>query len=153
MRLWHKDLIDVLPKNQLVSQWRELLAIKGSIDKKGTPNHLLVNKVLNYSIDEFKFYTKIVHDEMLKRNYKPNELKYTSILKWKNRNFANDISNEHSLNLENLYDDWHNKMYLKQCLYNLEEKATCGGIPINEWNIFLCKYIKDYELWSGNIMF
>ncbi|PBE36349.1 hypothetical protein BGU20_18325 [Clostridioides difficile] len=34
MRLWHKDLIDVLPKNQLVSQWRELLAIKGSIDKK-----------------------------------------------------------------------------------------------------------------------
>ncbi|HBF6803896.1 TPA: hypothetical protein KOV51_003852, partial [Clostridioides difficile] len=21
MRLWHKDLIDVLPKNQLVSQW------------------------------------------------------------------------------------------------------------------------------------
>ena len=114
MRLWHKDLIDVLPKNQLVSQWRELLAIKGSIDKKGTPNHLLVNKVLNYSID---------------------------------------ISNEHSLNLENLYDDWHNKMYLKQCLYNLEEKATCGGIPINEWNILLCKYSKDYELWSGNIMF
>ncbi|HGS9322906.1 TPA: hypothetical protein ACMU6W_003537, partial [Clostridioides difficile] len=100
-----------------------------------------------------KFYTKIVHDEMLKRNYKPNELKYTSILKWKNRNFANDISNEHSLNLENLYDDWHNKMYLKQCLYNLEEKATCGGIPINEWNILLCKYSKDYELWSGNIMF
>nr|SUY24430.1 Pyrimidine dimer DNA glycosylase [Clostridioides difficile] len=73
------------------------MPIKGSIDKKGTPNHLLVNKVLNYSIDEFKFYTKIVHDEMLKRNYKPNELKYTSILKWKNRNFANDISNEHSL--------------------------------------------------------
>ncbi|HBH2946574.1 TPA: hypothetical protein KRQ56_003775, partial [Clostridioides difficile] len=49
--------------------------------------------------------------------------------------------------------DWHNKMYLKQCLYNLEEKATCGGIPINEWNILLCKYSKDYELWSGNIMF
>ncbi|PBH86861.1 pyrimidine dimer DNA glycosylase/endonuclease V, partial [Clostridioides difficile] len=40
MRLWHKDLIDVLPKNQLVSQWRELLAIKGSIDKTGYYTHL-----------------------------------------------------------------------------------------------------------------
>lgn len=72
-----------------------------------------MNKVLNYSIDEFKFYIKIVYDEMLKRNYKFNEFKYISILKWKNRNFVNDIFNEYSLNLENLYDDWYNKMYLK----------------------------------------
>ncbi|MDB3085713.1 hypothetical protein C4097_14400 [Clostridioides difficile] len=152
MRLWHKDLIDVLPKNQLVSQWRELLAIKGSIDKKGTPNHLLVNKVLDYSIDEFKFYTRIIHDEMLKRNYKPNELKYISILKWENNNFSNDISKVHSLSLENLYNSWHNKIYLRQCLYNLEEKATCGGITMDEWNILLYKYGEGYKLWSGNYL-
>ena len=31
MRLWHTDLIPVLPKEQLVGQWRELSAIAGSI--------------------------------------------------------------------------------------------------------------------------
>ena len=45
MRLWHKDLIDVLPNQQLVAQWRELSAIAGAIQKHGTPNHLLVNFV------------------------------------------------------------------------------------------------------------
>ena len=43
MRLWHIDLISVLPREQLVAQWRELSAIAGAIQKKGTPNHILVN--------------------------------------------------------------------------------------------------------------
>lgn len=150
MRLWHKDLIDVLPKNQLVSQWRELFAIKGSIEKKGTPNHLLVNKVLNYNIDEFKFYARVIHDEMVKRAYRPNEAKFIEMLKWNNNNFSKNVFVVHNLNLGNLYRDWHNEIYLKQCIYNLEEKAMCGGISMNEWDILLCKYGDDYELWHGN---
>ena len=34
MRLWHKDLIDVLPREQLVAQWREISACVSSIQKK-----------------------------------------------------------------------------------------------------------------------
>ena len=30
---------EVLPKQQLVAQWREILAIKGAIEKKGTDRH------------------------------------------------------------------------------------------------------------------
>ena len=48
MRLWHVDLIDVLPRKQLLSQWRECCAIAKSIADKGTPNHILVNKITDY---------------------------------------------------------------------------------------------------------
>lgn len=34
-----------------------------------------------------------------------------------------------------LYNDWHNDRYLRQCLFNLQEKYDCGGIPEEEWKI------------------
>ena len=34
---------------------------------------------------------------------------------------------------DKLFEDWHNHRYLKQCLYNLEEKYDCGGISREEW--------------------
>ena len=48
MRLWCKDLIPYLPKLQLLSQWRECCAICSNIANKGTSNHILVNKIMNY---------------------------------------------------------------------------------------------------------
>ena len=48
MRLWHKDLIPVLPRQQLLSQWREVCGIARDINAEGTHNHLLVNRVSNY---------------------------------------------------------------------------------------------------------
>lgn len=50
MGLWHKDLIEKLPREQLVAQWRECSAIAGNLITKGTPNHILVNKILNYAV-------------------------------------------------------------------------------------------------------
>ena len=50
MRLWHTELIKVLPREQLVAQWRELCAIAGAVQKNGTPNHILVNFVLDYDL-------------------------------------------------------------------------------------------------------
>lgn len=70
MRLWHKDLIPVLPRQQLLGQWRECCAIMSNIAKKGTPNHVLVNKVMDYNHDHFYTYALHVKDEMRKRGYK-----------------------------------------------------------------------------------
>ena len=47
MRLWHKDLIPVLPRQQLIGQWRECCLIAKQISEKGTPNHILVNKIMD----------------------------------------------------------------------------------------------------------
>lgn len=73
MRLWHIKLIPALPKEQLVSQWRELSAIAGAIQKNGTPNHLLVNFILDYPFDHFISYAKLVREEMTKRGYRTME--------------------------------------------------------------------------------
>jgi hypothetical protein len=32
-----------------------------------------------------------------------------------------------------LFSGWHNDVYLRQCLHNLEEKFVCGGISEEEW--------------------
>lgn len=132
MRLWHKDLIPYLPKQQLVAQWREILAIKGAIDKNGTPNHRLVNRLLYYDISHFKTYSTLIYTEMINRNYKPSELKYKLILTWSHNAF------EYSPNYDELYEYWHDSSpsgvrYLRQCYYNLQEKYDCGIVPIQDW--------------------
>lgn len=144
MRLWHKELIFVLPKAQLVAQWRELLAIKGSISKNGTPNHLLVNKVLNYHMEHFKRYTKLVYDELLIRQYKPSVLKYQEIMSWKSNCFSD-------YNPSVLYDGWHNSRYFFQCYHNLQEKKDCGGISDEEWSFIQRIYEKTKNEKQGGL--
>lgn len=70
MRLWCTQLITVLPREQLVSQWRELSSIAGAIQKNGAPNHILVNFVLDYDYDHFISYAYYVREEMTKRGYR-----------------------------------------------------------------------------------
>ena len=129
MRLWHKDLIQYLPKPQLLAQWRELCAIASTIANKGSPNHLLVNKILNYSKKEFYLYTQLVLQELKARNFQIS----TRALENFNRNYYN-IINKTPYNFT-LFENWHNDRYLKQCLYNLQEKFDCGGIAQKDWLI------------------
>ena len=82
MRLWHKDLIQVLPRQQLLSQWRECCAIAKSIAEKGTPNHIIVNKIMDYPIEHFIAYTTLVKQEMQKRGYKCDTSRFTKWLEW-----------------------------------------------------------------------
>lgn len=136
MRIWHYKLISVLPRKQLVSQWRELIAIKGAIEKNGTPNHSLVNIVLDYSIEDFKAYTTLIYAELLRRYFRAKLEKYTEIINWENNNFNNTkIRNE-----EEVYINWHNDRYLKQCLYNLQEKYDRRMITSNEWLKITAKF-------------
>ena len=66
MRLWHKDLVKILPTQQLTSQWRECCCIAKNISTNGTPNHLLVNKIMDYPVNHFIKYTNLVVSEMKK---------------------------------------------------------------------------------------
>lgn len=79
MRLWHTDLIPVLPREQLVAQWRELSAIAGAIQKNGTPNHILVNFVLDYDYNHFISYAAEVRKEMTRRGYRTMPAVWTKI--------------------------------------------------------------------------
>ena len=120
MRLWHYQLIPVLPNAMLVSQWRECIAIKRQWEK-GTLKHRLVSYVIDYKKSYLSTYTNKVRMEMEQRGIK-YQYKYM-------------------IEIKDFSDDWyamsfykeHNDRYLKQCLYNLQEKADRGIITKEEW--------------------
>ena len=127
MRLWHKDLIPYLPRQQLMGQWRECCAIARNIAEKGTPNHVLVNQVLDFPADHFWQYCANVCEEMERRHY---------LCKWSAlENAMNDVWHYPRVSQADLFKSWHNGRYLRQCLYNLQEKADCGAIPNHEWEL------------------
>ena len=139
MRLWHKQLISVLPRQQLLSQWRELSAIVGSVQKNGTPNHILVNKVLEYPSNHFLAYTQLIDNEMVKRGYK-----VSGGVRDKIYSFSNQIDNQNDIETSctDLYLGWHDKRYLQQCFYNLQEKYDCNGITEIEWKLIEERYLE-----------
>lgn len=124
MRLWHKDLIPVLPRQQLLSQWRECCCIARNMEENGTPNHILVNRLLDFPRAHFIQYSRNVYHEMLSRGYKCDWTKFEKHI----------IQSVYYTPWDELFRGWHNDRYLTQCYYNLQEKYDCGGISKNEWD-------------------
>ena len=125
MRLWHKSLIHVLPRQQLVAQWRELSSIAGNIKLKGTPNHILVNKVMDYPLEHFISYAALVRGVMTDRGYKTMDSVAHKIIDLK--------PDWQAVPFNKLYDQWMDNIYLNICYWNLKEKYLCGGITEEEW--------------------
>ena len=123
MRLWYKDLIKVLPRFQILGQWRECCLIAKNIAEKGTPNHLLVNKIISYPIEHFYRYASEVSDEMENRGYKCDFSKFTQYIKVDKCHVTHD----------EMFKSWHNDEYRQICYWNLKEKYLCGGISEQEW--------------------
>lgn len=140
MRLFHKDLIDVLPRQQLLGQWREL----NSIFKK-QDNHILINFVYDYPKEDLFAYTNLIIEEFNKRGYK---IKSTDNM----YNYFKDINVSYAAFIQHnksIFKDKMNDIYLRQCLYNLEEKAMCGGITKEEWKRIYDKFEDKFNLWRG----
>lgn len=134
MRLWHKDFINVLPRQQLLGQLRECVLIAKNIHETGKPNHLLVNPIMDYPISHFLQYIYIVIGSLSFRNYKvrPETLKKIS-------DYLGEEPKPMVKMLE-LFENWHNELYLDICFYNLLEKLKCGGIQENEFKPVLDRY-------------
>lgn len=140
MRLWHKNLISVLPTNQLRGQWRECCAIAKNISVNGSPNHILVNRILDYPMSHFYTYGFMICAEMKSRDYKCDLRKFIQFFTYPHE--TNIVS------LKDMFKGWHNDIYLRQCLYNLEEKAICDGIPNREWVKIVNTYGDRFDLWN-----
>ena len=138
MRLWHKDLINVLPREQLVAQWRECSAIAGAIQKSGTPNHILVNYVVD-NLNSFVAYSYMVRQEMTRRGYRTMENVWIKIVSVVDTNVWKDLT------LKEIFEKEHNFRYFLQCYYNLQEKYDRGGIKEEDWQ-GIVNLIGDIEL-------
>ena len=125
MRLWHTKLISVLPREQLVAQWREISAIAGAIQKNGTPNHILVNFVLDYDYNNLISYAYYVRQEMTRRGYRTMNSVWDKITSLK--------PDYTILPIEEVYTNKMNPEYFEICYYNLYEKYLCGGINEQDW--------------------
>ena len=120
MRLWHKDLIEALPRQQLLGQWRELNSIYKKQDK-----HILINFVYDYQKECLHTYSWLVVQEMKKRGYKVNLENFD--------NYFKDIDENIIIVRDELYRYKMDNEYLKICYYNLLEKYRSGGINQEEW--------------------
>ena len=144
MRMWHKDLITALPREQLVAQWRELSSIAGNINIKGTPNHILVNPVMEYPMSHFITYAAAVRAEMSRRGYRTMDKVWDKIC---------SVCKDYNIfPIEEIYNGWMDKDYMKICYYNLFEKFLRGGITEKDWSniksayaIYLSKEFKKEQ--------
>ena len=136
MRLWHEELLPYLPELQFKGQLRELVAIMHDIRDKGTTNHILINKVMEYDRTElvryFVSYESIYHNrygKWLNQKYWKEFQRFSQIEPEKKRYFS---------------DGWHNKEYLRVCMANLYEKHFFGvgksRITDEEWERLLEGY-------------
>lgn len=105
MRLWHQQLIKKLPRQQLLGQWRECIALLGGGWGK---KHRTVDYVFTYLKQDLADYSFLIASEMQARGYKP-KLDYLSNYKF---NYRDDI----------IYKE-HDKIYMKECLENLKNKG------------------------------
>ena len=127
MRLWHKDLLEVLPRQQLLGQWRECCLIARQINVLGRPNHILVNRIMDYPLWHFIVYAEKVHSVMKSRGMRCDFDKFM-------RYFPDEMEVEAvDRNLPLIFPKWHSIEYLDICYYNLKEKHQCGGVPEDEW--------------------
>ncbi|QDP42055.1 TIGR02328 family protein [Radiobacillus deserti] len=122
MRLWHEDLLTLLPRQQLLGQHRECCALRGK--GWGKP-HSTVNYVFLYSPRKLFQYHELVMEEMKERGYKINPL-------WLDPSYRGQVMEPYEAmdELEKSYPIYeeHDEAYLEECILNLEEK----GIYLNK---------------------
>ena len=140
MRLWHYQLLPYLPKAQLKSQWRECVCIAKNIHDNGTPNHILVNAIMDYPIEEFNDYCNHVLNAMITRNISVSETAIDKLNKY--TGFMVDSGAMY----RSVYDGWYDYWYLKVCMANLWEKyhygKGVGALTCDEWALLADGYKK-----------
>lgn len=159
MRLWPYQMFDVLPYRQMLSQWRECLAISGMFAKDMENltgiNHYIINRVKNYDIEHFVAYCQLVRKEFKRREWTigtntieklnndidfENKLQHIELLYDENYDYNHNINIIYNNKKETLFNDFHNERYIKQCLYKFQEMYDCDGITKEQWQLLYNKF-------------
>ena len=137
IRIWDYRLLPYLPDAQFKGQLRELVLIMHQWRDKGTTNHLLINKVMEYEKAELVAYF-FDYEAQYQMRYKKKLNKYL-------KEFI-EFEEVEIDKKESYKEDWHNKEYLRVCMANLYEKHFFGvgksRITDEEWET-LCRGYKE----------
>ena len=115
MRIWHKEMIHVLPDKILSRQWRDCCEIARRIAVNGTPREALVNRVMDFPIEHFWAYA----------------CEWYEFGRWCDA--MGSFPEKIEVTFEDIFYDWHTDHYFWQCYHNLEEQYDCGLIEDVEW--------------------
>lgn len=112
MRLWHHEMIDLLPKSQLLAQWRELNSIFAKEDR-----HILINYIYEYPKEHLFAYTSFILQEMRTRNINIRTIDKMNC-------YFSDI--EQTNIIDQPFSRHHDDEYFEICYFNLKEKFLRG---------------------------
>lgn len=136
MRLWDYRLLPYLSELQFKGQLRELVIIMHDWRDKGTTNHLLINKVMEYDKSELYSYF-IIYYNAYKERYNKN-IDSKILMEFEDFGGYRFTSTP--------FKDWHTKEYLRMNMANLAEKHFMGvgksRITDIEWENLLWGYKK-----------
>lgn len=122
MRLWHQDLLSLLPRAQILGQHRECCALRGlGWGRK----HSTVDYVFTHSVKRLVDYHCLVLKEMERRGYKPDRLWYCPEYRGKKAMpWPNILTyKENSVTESKIYPE-HDDAYREECIANLMKKGV-----------------------------
>ena len=152
MRIWDYRLLPYLPDLQFKGQLRELVAIMHDWRDKGTTNHLLINRVMQYNKEHLTSYFLRYRQQYQIRYGKDIDPKlFIEFLQFSDYQHGMDFKIDPvtgkfvSVRLKtDIFPGWHNKEYLRVCLSNLYEKHHFGigksRITDEEWQVLIDGY-------------
>lgn len=166
MRLWPYQLIPYLPYRHLLGQWREVLAVSGMYARNEI-NHCIIDRVKDYSPLHLSVYTDIVKQEMIRREYKigenaleklMNDINYPTCLQdvtiMNVQGLAEDGAEPLPLigfselgtggHVEILFQNFHHKRYLLQCLLKFQEFHDCAALDDHAWDTMRLPFLKVF---------
>lgn len=125
MRLWHQDLIPLLPRGQLLGQHREIAALRGLGWGR---RHSTVDYVFRHPPYKLYQFHLVVMDEMKRREYHPDPRWYDPLYRG-GRCEPYGIAVPVPLTRP-IYPE-HDDRYLRECLINLKAKGIdmAAAIP------------------------
>jgi len=136
-RIWHKDLVSVLPDKLLLylkDDWFSIAMDLVSIEVTTSLGDPTTDRILEYSIGHFYAYA---HDCIFPELYK-RELLDDSTLDFFYSLYSHYPDGDMQIT-HPIFEYWHNTRYLLQCLMYLEELYDCGYINFEEWYRILNK--------------
>lgn len=120
MRLWHQGLIPKLPRQQLLGQWRECIALLGNGWGR---KHKTVDYVFTHPENYLTAYSYQVYLEMKRRGYHPDLQRIWSALRKRNLTYK-EIDNcfTQMYQFSGIIYPEHNEQYYQECIDNLKSK-------------------------------
>lgn len=122
MRLWHQDLLPLLPRAQILGQHRECCALRGMGWGR---KHSTVDYVFTHSVKCLVDYHCLVLKEMEYRGYKPDSLWYCPEYRGKKAMPWPSIltSDQNPVAESKIYPE-HDDAYREECIANLTKKGV-----------------------------